>query len=511
VKFDEDSIIRHPEKLEQDWLYPSDTDYVFLGVFLPLAFMTLALFQGLGLLIVGVAFVGCWFQLLNGRVYYVLGGIKPRNFWNDRILRHNLWEAEPKHPLLARLLRPPPPNARLAINQVGDLGLIYNNSAKTDTLLVGGLGSDIYAHNIHAQARIIERVGDSIKRIASFKKYEVIVGFVNMRRPSVVREMLSIYDDHIHPAFLPRDPVINPWPPEEDPEEERGDQNIAKVMEDVLFIERDVNSRTTMLVTITIRRDAFLRKAARKGGSMAEDAEERSLIEEIAEVAEDALANCEIADPHAFSVMETHEHLRYVWDIHQDDEYAGWKDEVGADPEHPEHEYFVKFFHWPKQFIRAFRTYCDLDGSLHAILRVVENPDEADPMSFLEMFAIDVPNVTVALVGKTVKSRRTVRFMERSSRIESVFKDMTGIADDTQAAIEREERTQTKLETAHRSRFTQLFNIVVVVSATNKSDLNNYVKVATRQIHAIDGVYAKRVKGSFLQVPWLLTAHGAPV
>jgi hypothetical protein len=266
-----------------------------------------------------------------------------------------------------------------------------------------------------------------------------------------------------------------------------------------------------MLVTITIRRDAFLRKAARKGGSMAEDAEERSLIEEIAEVAEDVLAKCEIADPHAYSVMETHEHLRYVWDVQQDDEYASWKDEAGADPEHSEHKYFVKFFHWPKKFIRSFRTYCDLDGSLHAILRVVENPDEADPMSFLEMFAIDVPNVTVALVGKTVKSRRTVRIMERTSRIESVFKDMTGIADDTVAAVDRQERTQSKLESAHRSRFTQLFNVVIVVSATNKRDLKEYVKVATRQINAADGVYTKRVKGSFLQVPWLLTAHGAPV
>jgi hypothetical protein len=509
MKFNDDAEITHPDRREQDWFYPSDTDYVFLGIFIPVAFVILAFYQFIGLLVDAAVFGLCWTQLSDGRIYYV-AGIKFRNFWIF-VLRHNVWEAEPKHPLLAKLLRAPPIFRRLAINLVGDLALIYNKKAKTDTLLIGGSGSHNTSFDIYAQARIIERIGEGIKRIASVKNYEVVVGFVNMRRQSNVRRMLEVYAEHTHWDYLPRDPD-NPWPPEEDlTPEERGDRNIALVLQDCLASEHDENRTNTMLATITIRRDGLMRKAAKKGGSMADLEEERTLIEEIAEVAESVLMNCGVVDAHAYNFEETHEHLRYIWDVKQDDEYPSWQTYVGDDPEHPDYEYFVKFFHWPRKFIRAFKTWCDLDGSLHAVLRLEENPKEADPMTFLDMFAIDVPNVTVSVVGKTVKSRRTVRILERTTRVEEVFKDSLGVADDTQAAISRNERTQTQLETAHRSRFSQLYNVVVVVSATNRRDLKEYVKVAIRTLHGIDGVYVKRVKGSYLQVPWVLTAHGAPV
>jgi hypothetical protein len=195
MKFDDDAIITHPDKVEQDWLYPSDTDYVFLGVFLCVFSALIFTLGGTGLFISGALFVACWWQLLNGRIYYT-AGILFRNFWNDVVLRHNVWKAGAT--LLTNFLRPPPSNRRLAINIVGRLALIYNKRDRTDTLLVGGLGSDNTSYDINVQARIIQRVGEAIKRIASVKNYEVVVGFINMRRSTDYRRILEVYAEHVH-------------------------------------------------------------------------------------------------------------------------------------------------------------------------------------------------------------------------------------------------------------------------------------------------------------------------
>jgi hypothetical protein len=512
VQFDEGSTeIEIPDRLEQDWLHPSTTDWYYLGVSACWFLLLIAVFQEVGIGIWILVFLAGWIQHKDGRGYFILG-IMACNIWIDGVLKGVLWEVDPDRPRFAKLFRAPPPNDRLAINIVDELALIYNKKAKTDTIIIGGTGSDIAAHGIAAQRLINDRIAEAIKRIASVKNFEVMVTMMNIRRPSNVREVLEVYSTNLHPDFLPHDPESNPWLAvenlsEEEEAERTGDSNIATVMEELLTMARDETNKNTMAVAITIRRDDLLHKLAKKSQSMASSEDERYLIQEIAQVAIDSLMLCGVEDPHAYSLEEMHEHLRYVWDVKQDDVYASWQAENGGNRKDPK----FKHFHWPQRFITTGKSSCNIDGSHHVVLRIDECPKTAEPDTFRPLFAIPVPNITVSLVGKTVRSNREVRVLDLATPSIDTFRDSLGVTHDTQKALDRSERMQARLETAYRSRYTQFYNIVLVVSGTDPRQLEREVEETIRSIHAIDGVRVKRVEGSFLQVPWVFAAHGAPV
>jgi hypothetical protein len=510
-----------PDRPEQDWLHPTTTDWYYLGFALSMILVFTNLIPAVGVLAWMVVFVPGWIQLRDGRVYYVIG-IKLRSVWIDRVLKGNLWEAYPEHPRRARLLRAPPPNERLAINvvQVDDydeIALIYNRRAKTDTILIGGLGSDIAANPIVVQRMFNDRFAEGLKRIATVRSHDIMLTLINSRRPANVREAMDIYGANMHPAFLPHEPEGEPpWPAEEGMTEaeyaeflaeQEADANIAAVLEECLFMARDDSNKNTMVMAITVRREALLHKLAGKGKSLADDDDERLLAAEIAKVSVEVLTNCGVEGAHVYSFEEVHEHLRYAWDVQQDDLYAGWKADNGGDREDPKFQYF----HWPQDHIRATKGKSELDGSHHAVLRIEGSPKFAEPDTFRQLYAIDAPNVTVAHVGKTVRSSREVQGLEVAKPTLEVVSEKLGIIQETQRSLDRQARRAARLQTAYQARYTEYGNVIIVVSSTTGRQLERDVESALRSINRIDGVEVSRIEMSFLQVPWVFTAHGAPV
>jgi hypothetical protein len=499
-----------PDRPEQQWVHPSSADWYYIFVGFCTMLLCYVMVGSIGLLSFFGLLIG-YIQGRDGRMYYVLLVVRPRNFWIDKIQKSVLWEAEPEKPRLARLTRPMPPNGRVAINYLPfvrdkvetTLAIVYNEYDKTDTIIIGGEGSDIAGMSIPEQANVLDRVADGIKRLAGLKGMDIMVSFQNSRRPPNVREMFEIYANNIHPDFLIEERRNGPYDNED---LRRGDANIAKVLEECLYVGRDLSSKSIMTMSVTITRDEAINKFVKKG-SLADDPSKRWLVTQFARLAEDQMTICGVDDAHAYTLEEMHEHIRYTWDVKQDDVYAGWKAENQGDLSDPRWTYF----HWPQEYIHAGKDYCCMDGCWHAVLTVEESPSEARPDTFRPLYFLNVPNVTVSVVGKTVKAKREVRSLEAASTFMEEGKNVLGVVGETQASLERSDRTKARLQSVYHARYSQHYNIAVIVSATSKEALMDDVDQAVREVNANDGFQIVQRTGSFVQVPWVFSAHGCPM
>jgi len=550
--YEETTAVDIPDRREQDLLHVSLTDMVYLITVLVIA-LTVGFILGKGVfgLVVLVAGAG-WVQIGYGRVYFVLFVIKPSSFRIDYLQKGNVWESNPKHPLLARYLRAPPSTRHLAINGVGDLAVVYNTRNKTDTIIVAGKGSDIAAMGLPVQREIHDRVTEVVKRLASGRDLQVTISLLYSRRPQNVLEVLDQYDATMHPDFVPPDPdlEIHGLTAEEidlsgmderrakaaidlcnDQEqltqllrkEEAGlnrdgvkqyieecldelvcSANVATITNELLEFARTDSAIPTMAVAITIRRDTILHKLAVKGESLADEESEDPLVIQIAQAAVDGLANCGVEQPYAYNLEDMHAHLRLGWDVTQDAAYAEWLASADGNYSDPRWEHF----HGPQECIRILkrrrkRAVCQTDGSYHAILMATGFPPEAEPHTLRPLFAIDVPHVAVTVTGPVFGSGREVLALDMANPTTDVFRESLGMVYETQRALDRYERRQSRLESVYRARYAYRFNVVFVVSSTSPVQLERDVEEAIRSIQAVDNMRIKRINESYLLYPWL--------
>lgn len=306
-------------------------------------------------------------------------------------------------------------------------------------------------------------------------------------------------------------------------------ENVSRNYEELLHLVLDESSKATTALAITIKRDPslakefkdqarshdarglakvfgkLLRHVFRRRQSMAEDKDERLIVEEIVRVAIEGLELAGVQNPRAMDVRRMHEHFRYAWDVQQDDAYARWAAH-NPDLTIPENGRFQ----WAQDHVRTKDGVLDIDGNYIAVIRATGTPGEADPYTFRSLFAIDVPNLTVATTTLTGASDREVDLMELRIAGREAIKEDAGVWYQKQKTLEREERAQHSLETAYSAKYRVRMNIVFVVLAKDPRLLKKYVKKTVREIHAVDGMRTKRITNPFLLVHWFWAANGIP-
>jgi len=296
--------------------------------------------------------------------------------------------------------------------------------------------------------------------------------------------------------------------------------NYEKLLHNVL----DNDSMATAALAITIKRDPNLAKqfkdqAKAPGGkgigkllrrffkktfenkSMAEDEEERLVVEELVKVAVEGLELAGVENPVPMDLRRMHAHFRYAFDVQQDDAYARW---AAQSPDLTDRRFL------PESHVRAQNGVLDIDNNYAAIVRVTGNPKTADPFTFRPLFAIDVPNLTVSTVSRVGASNQEVDLLEAQVAGREALNEEVGVWHKKQKRLEKEERTRHSLETVYAAKFRVRMNTVLVVLATDRKLLNYYLEKVNREINAIDGMRAKRIKNPYLLVHWFWTANGVP-
>jgi hypothetical protein len=562
---DESTAVDIPDRREQDLIHPTPTDiyYLFSVLFVLLAMLVHHFLPTLLSILIAILLSVGWAQTTYGRLYFYLGFVKPSNFLIDHFHKGIVWEAVPSSRLKARL-RAPPITENLEINGIDDLAVAYNRKEKADTIIVGGLGSDVAAMVLPLQKAVDDRVTEVLKRIASGRDLQIQLSFLTSSRPQSALDVVEKFDTTLHPDFVRQELTnkaalgltaaevnLNDLPEERirsivdgfndidqlevllgrekdlhnnSPAisiiQQRIDDlvfkgNIMQVTDELLEWASTSTSRTRMALAITIRRDHILNKMAVKGESLAEDESEDPIILQIAQAAVDGIASCGVQEPHYYGVAEMHSHFRYAWDVEPDSSYHEWLIEHRQDVDYSSEEW--NYLQWPQDAIgvkknRRKRSVCFTDDCVHAVLLATNFPKEAEPHTFRPLYTIDVPNITVCTTGLVIGSGREVRSLDFTSAAADPIRESLGVVYQTQQSLERSQRRQERLEAAYRARYAFRFNMVFVISATNSWELERYVEETIRSIHTIDEVRVNRVKESFMLYPWMVRGTtGIPV
>jgi hypothetical protein len=442
-----------------------------------------------------------------GRVYYVIGQ-ECKNLWLRYVKRGSLWQKRAKKSLLAR--RPPIP---LVTAGIGNIGLLFNVSDNTDSVVIAVEGSDAVsrglAHRFYVQ-RVLAKLNEELA--AMFSDYGISLGYMQRKRPVVDVDMQENYMHNLHPDVAVADVNLSPADEAKLSPRELRALRLRRNVNQVHEIEMANGCTPLQVITLTIRREGVLHKAFSHGTSLAEDSVRHLDVSKITTKTINYLENNGISGAHALSAPELLDYTRGGWDLVtlQDYHYqragSNFLDSVfGGDVSTGESLSDTSPVHMPQVAIDVYRDHMVIDGTYCGVIELTKGPNLAEPFYDDELYSpadIRWPAITaVASSTKTTSDTLLVGAGINLSRTltENLFSRKT-------AKMQLRERRQLEHEeTLSVNRFFLSYKRYIAIV---NDDWSKFVQETEDMMAIADriGLGPRRVKGECRQLPHFLSA-----
>jgi hypothetical protein len=345
--------------------------------------------------------------------------------------------------------------------RTGDIagGVGFIAYKRSDVIVIEGSGSKIIAQNPHDQFRTSLREADVIKRVASsVPGRKIAVSLMFRRRPANVRDIANTMGESLHPDVAVPEALL--IPEEKWTVKQRADYNAFTMWMDSQNLMDEIAGEVTMAMVITIQRESKLARAMKGKSSLPDREVKRLTISRVKETAVEGLKACGVSDVHALDLEAINLYVRRSWDVDTIDEYyermqKQWGGTEGL---------AKSKFHWPQERILAFSDHSVMDSTRHAVLRVRENPSRVLADYYRQLYAIDVPWLTVTLVSETVSSNAEYRMLNKLIPIRNTFDQVRGIVRKAPHQQKKEEEREKRERDLYNSRFGQAYVLLISVA-----------------------------------------------
>lgn len=437
----------------------------------------------------GMLVIVIWFIALlptdYGRVYTLIGQ-RIRTWLLRHVRRQQVWSAGEQ----VWLSQPEP--ISLAVHGVDDLGLLHS-SADTDTVVVTGAGSILSSLEPEGQYDSHAALSDLIRKVAAVHEgrgHNVGWGWLFTTRPLNLETLHSQLSDYLHPqALLPE--ALELPEPDRAPEDRRW-LAFGENIQELLQVTELYGRKVTMAAVCTVPREGLKQ-------DLTPDEARRLPAVQTAELVASELEGCGVIDPRPLTPRDMHAFLRGAWDIRNIGEYYEWQ------LEHSEEEVLASERQYPQQYIRAGEDYLEIDGSFHAVLWIKNFPDRLYPHHLRQLFDIEVPFLSVALIGSTRSTGLEYAWLDRRNALTGEIENYLGIIHKGPKAEARQQHWLDRQRRIYESRYAQDYNILVAVHHLSREGLEDAVDTALQRIR-LANLAAERVAGNIHQLPFLLSA-----
>jgi hypothetical protein len=463
-----------------------------------------------------VLYLGLLFRLDDGPVYRVAGQ-KFHDFWIRVVLRHKIWEPAERRGFFDKILRPGWA-IRLFLNAVGEddeIGLIHNERDNSVAIVVAGSGSEIPAANLVGQHSLQGSLASVERKAAAIPDVRIGCSYVFRRRPANLTVLSGFYEEAAHPDILI--PEALGKPEEEWTDEDHEAMALRSIMLATIPTEQQTSGHVDQVSTWTVERDPSLAAAAR-GKRLRRRDVNRLPFARIADVVENGLASATVSNVTTLNSDYLHHFMQRAWSLEPGD-YDNWRADRDAaeleDPEEVEEWREARAAKgkpdftgnpWPLQGIYVYNDHCVVDGAFHAVLQLTENPEiEVLPNYYRQLHTAPVPYFSVAKVGEAVRYTRESAFLNWLIPFTDALEDTLHRVYKSPKAEARGKALQQRNEDLFRSQYTEDYNVLIAVSATDLETLEDYIEAMEDHIKQM-GLASRRIKGESRQLPALWTA-----
>lgn len=444
--------------------FSRSTDKMLLAVIIAITLLVWQMTTMLVAVMVGIVLLLPLYQGDLGRLYRLV----IRRFSNKRIQQQDnvIWQRESRRGRKFQGLSRPWKNPLRSIG-VGTLGVLHDGPGQSDTVVITGEGSDMAALNLREQVQAHYLFADAMKRAASVRRHAVGMSLLFMRRPADILKYRQIEEHTVHPEVAIPEALFKDeaeWT-----EHDHRMMALAMIQAEDEELRQQVACNTTMAVSLTVRHDAAF-SSALKQEWMSRRKVSRLVLSRIASNAVRGLQTFGAKGLRVLSDEGIEDFIREGWDVVGTNEYrieaairrerkaAGEK--VSSDP-----------IYWPSERILAFNDHLIMDDTYHTVYRMTANKRLLTIGEMRRLCAVDIPWVTITLVGEAVNSTGQYRMFNFMLNLLDDTKEVFGIGARGPRADRIGNERKQRLADMDSSGYTQAYNIVAVVSAPSYDQL----------------------------------------
>jgi hypothetical protein len=417
---------------------------------------------------------------------YTLAGQYLRIWWLSMTRKGVVWSSDEK----LRITHPEP--IGLGVVDLGGLGLLHT-ADNHDAVVVTAEGSGLASLDLSGQFESHLALAEIIRKVAAMHEtrgYNVGWGWVYRTRPLNVDRMHSDWLGYLHDEALIPSALKKPesdWTPHDRRWVGYG-ENLQQLLDTSYKFAREV----TMAAVCVVPRQGFDKELPETGF-------QRLPVVQTAKVITTELEGGGLLNPQALSPRQMHAYLRCAWDIKHINDYYEWQlkstdDEVlASDSLHP------------RSGIRAGGDYLEIDGTYTSVIWVKGFEGRMLPYRLRQLSAINVPFLSVAMLGSTRSSGLEYAWLDRATALSEEAENFLGIVHHGPKAVDKKERRLSRQRKIYESRYSQDFNILVAVHHLSREELDDAVEEALKSIR-LANMTGERVTGNIRQLPFALSA-----
>lgn len=351
-----------------------------------------------------------------------------------------------------------------------DIGLIYNQEKRTLSMVFKGDGSDVGSMSRLEQYYWLKRFSKMITKaaaIAGIRGLRMSVGIRNRPQDQwlIPETMLEVGDID---AILPKAIALN-LPKSEYLDTDETDVLLHEFMND--FAEITVQTYDVdMLVVLTVKENAALRRAAQKVEIKERDLK-RLPIMRIKNVIQPILERL-IGEVEILGEEGAERHLRKARDVATlYDYYEAAHDEVVRKREGVEVD-IVYDRYLPEKNITVYKDCLNVDGTWAAVLDMTTFPaDEVYAHDAASLYDTEARFSSFSIIGETFHSGREYTTKNIGNNVKSDIADFIGVIRSGPKARRKEAESEERLAEMDEAVFNQDFVIRYAVLSGSKDDL----------------------------------------
>jgi len=504
-------FVSHPTRMRVNF-FPMDeaSDYVWSVILIVLSIVFNALWQDFGAFAWLIGFV-LWIITMwpvvpskEERLYYLVF-IAPFRELYQMYKKGVIWKNGQKEKF------------PYEVHEFGKMGLIYDTSKQTYSMVFGMTGSAAstlsllgqYGHNAQI-AEILRRASAS----TGLRGLQVTFGYdIRPENPLAVRYILSEMGD-IN-VMLP-EALMNDKPVEDYTAKDKREVALRQIANEMEMMALDASS-VTMVYVITMQNNRVFRKILRSGEFYSHQVRRQSLIrikETLTTLLRTVAQGIEMYDGD-----QAEEYLRKCRDIAHYYEYCGLiNQQLAAGEEGSEQDELltdeekVKILHAPNEHIIANQDSLTMDGTSGSVVRITEFPLDQPPVNYVReyssVFNLPAPFFSVNVTGKTKKGSVQSFTKETTNTLTDAARTMTGrqkrgvAQEEMETEREAEER---RLRASYTIDFKPSVAILAADDENGRDNLDLQVLATIDQLKE-KGLGPVQVTGRFRQFNEVLSA-----
>lgn len=411
------------------------------------------------------------------------------------------------------------------------IGTVFNMKSHTDTIVITGSGSDMIALSYEGQRLWIEQLANRVEAIMGEQEgVKIEVSYLLRRRPANLHALFGGFSQDVYPQVITPTGLNKPEA-ERTPEEQRW-INLHLDLQQLVDMASELPEDTLMATLWTISRVGELVKVSKKGkhkeGKRAEAIQRQQALRlpviKLAQSVTSSLRECGIADPEVLDSTALQHFMRESWDITNTRDYHESELLRAATQNHPAQTPSEPDRHWPEWYVRAQRKFVNIDGNLHAVVRLTGMPPwtmghvvrQVDHTCFAD--GRPVRNLSRALVSEAGRSVYEYALAGLWLNIREALGDWMSVRRQRPKSQERIARAERQEQAAATNRVLQRFCLLIDVAVPGTTDpadkqgLAHAVEELADAIEAIKtsakglGLHPVNVKGTARVLPASITA-----